>query len=128
MNAPNLESLFEHFDYEIDNVCSKLALLDYYNEHDREECIQLNSSLGNIQYIIHETNKLIENAFEELEEKKKRCQQLYELLEDQADYIVNNIPSNFHLFIYFSSKVIKIFCPSSINKTNECKKSYLYES
>lgn len=98
MNAPDLQSLFEHFDSEIENVCSKLALVDFYNEHDRDDCINLNRSIGNIQLILHEINQIIENAFLELEEKKKQCQQLYELLEDQADYIVNNIPGSFSFF------------------------------
>ncbi|KAH7642488.1 uncharacterized protein LOC124492593 [Dermatophagoides farinae] len=93
MDSPDLNGLFEYFDKLISNSSTKLALLDFYYQNDKNECIEMNANIGRLQFLLHTIDQCLDEAENEFEIQSKRCVDILQLLEDHVSHIEANLPA-----------------------------------
>lgn len=109
MDSPDLNGLFEYFDKLISNSSTKLALLDFYYQNDKNECIEMNANIGRLQFLSHTIDQCLDEAENEFEIQSKRCVDILQLLEDHVSHIEANLPA-------LKSKFFQIFNQNFVNK------------
>lgn len=109
MDSPDLNGLFEYFDKLISNSSTKLALLDFYYQNDKNECIEMNANIGRLQFLLHTIDQCLDEAENEFEIQSKRCVDILQLLEDHVSHIEANLPAlKSKFFFKFSFKTLSV--------------------